>query len=417
MTFTRRTFLASAAASLAAPAVIGQARARVVVVGGGAGGASVAHRLVVAGAGAAEVTLIEPKAVYHTCFFSNLHLGGLRSLDSIAHGYDRLAALGVTLVRDSVTGIDRDSRSVRLAGGGSLGWDSLVLSPGIDFVEESVPGWSLAAADLMPHAYKAGAQTRLLREQVDAMRPGGVFCLIAPPNPYRCPPGPYERVSMVAHRLTEINPSARILLLDPKKNYSKQTLFEEGWQAHYPNMIERLGPDMGGDRIEVRPDRMEVVIDGEAEAVDVCNVIPAQVAGRLVAEAALTDETGWAPIDPSSMRSRFDPRIFVLGDASIAGDMPKSASAANSQAHVVAAAILADLAGATAPPARYANTCWSLIAPEDSVKVGGTYEPTPEKIASTDRFISQMGENRATRLATWQQSLGWYAAITEEMFG
>lgn len=417
MRLTRRTFLASSAACLAAPAVTGQARAQVLVVGGGAGGASVARHLAAEAAGAADITLIEPNAVYHTCFFSNLHLGGLRSLESLAHSYDRLRGLGVTLIADRVAAVDCERRRVALAAGGTLDWDWLVLSPGIDFVDDSVPGWTLAAADLMPHAYKAGGQTRLLRKQLDAMPQGGTFCLVAPPNPYRCPPGPYERISMIAHRFTQVNPTARILLLDPKEGYSKQTLFEEGWQAHYPNMIERLGPEMGGDRVEVRPDRMEVVIDGEVEKVDVCNVIPGQVAGRIIGEAGLADETGWAPIDPASMKSRDDPAIFILGDAAVAGDMPKSASAANSQAKVAAAVLLAEISGNAAPPARYVNTCWSLIAPEDSVKVGGTYEPTPEKITSIDRFISQPEEDRATRLATWQQSLGWYAGITSDMFG
>lgn len=415
MRVSRRTFVAAAAMALAAPALLGQGRPRVAVVGGGAGGATAARHLAIAGA--VDVTLIEPNPVYHTCFFSNLHLGGLRAFESLAHGYGRLTALGVTLVQDSVIAVDRGQRSLTLAGGERLAWDRLVLSPGIDFVEGSVPGWSLADSQIMPHAYKAGPQTRLLRAQVDAMREGGTFCLVAPPNPYRCPPGPYERASMIAHRLSQVNPTAKILILDPKDSFSKQALFEEGWQAHYPNMIERLGPEMGGGAVEVRPDRMEVVIDGEAEAVDVCNVIPAQVAGRIAAAAGLVDETGWAPVDPASMASRMDRAVFVLGDAAAQGDMPKSASSANSQARVVAMILLGELTGAPVKPARYANTCWSLIAPEDSVKVGGTYEPTPEKIASVERFVSQTGETRATRLATWQQSLGWYAGITADMFG
>ncbi|MCE6951483.1 NAD(P)/FAD-dependent oxidoreductase [Cereibacter sphaeroides] len=417
MRLSRRVLLSGALSTLAAPAVLGRGRARVAVVGGGAGGATVARHLAAGGAGALDVTLIEPNPVYHTCFFSNLHLGGLRPFESLAHRYDRLKAAGVTLVTDSAVAVDRAQRRLALAGGERLSWDRLVLSPGIDFVEGSVPGWTLAEAERMPHAYKAGLQTQRLRAQVDAMREGGTVCIVAPPNPYRCPPGPYERASMIAHRLSQVNPTAKILLLDPKESYSKQALFEEGWQAHYPNMIERLGPEMGGGAVEVRPDRMEVVIDGEAEAVDVCNVIPAQVAGRIAAAAGLVDDTGWVPIDPASMASLADPAVFVLGDAAAQGDMPKSASSASSQAKAVAMILLGQLAGAPVEPVRYANTCWSLIAPEDGVKVGGSYEPRPEKITSVDRFVSQTGENRATRLATWQQSLGWYAGITADMFG
>ena len=151
-----------------------------------------------------------------------------------------------------------------------------------------MPGWSLATQNAMPHAYKAGSQTELLRAQIAAMPEGGTFAMVAPPNPYRCPPGPYERVSMVAHYLSEHNPTARIMIVDPKETFSKQALFEDGWSRHYPGMIERIGPDFGGDRVEVRPDTMEVVIDGQAESVDVCNVIPAQQAGGI-----LHSRPGW----------------------------------------------------------------------------------------------------------------------------
>ncbi|SNX71065.1 cytochrome-dependent sulfide dehydrogenase (flavoprotein) [Cereibacter ovatus] len=414
---TRRTFIGTTAAALAAPAVFGQTKPRVVVIGGGPGGATCARYLAKDSGGALDVTLVEPNARYTTCFFSNLYLGGFRDFDSLVHGYDGLAAAGVTIAATTAEGVDRDTRRVTLGSGDVLEYDRLVISPGIDFRDGSVPGWSLANAEVMPHAWKAGPQTKLLKSMVESMRQGGTFCMVAPPNPYRCPPGPYERVSMIAHLLTQTNPTARILILDPKDKYSKQALFEEGWQTHYPGMIEWLGPDMGGGAVEVRPATMEVVIDGEAEKVDVCNVIPAQIAGRIAEIAGLCDETGWVPVDPLSMASRVDAGVFVVGDASAQGDMPKSAFSANSQAKVAAMKIRGELTGSRVFPAKYTNTCWSLIAPKDGVKVGASYEPTPEKIASVESFISQPGEPAELRRATYEESLGWYQGITADIFG
>lgn len=421
MRLNRRLFLGSAAATsalIAAPAVLGQARPRLVVIGGGAGGATCARYVAKDSEGAIDVTLIEPSEVYYTCFFSNLYLGGFRTFESLAHRYDKLANdYGIRLIRDMAAGVDRDARVVTLAGGDTVEYDRLVIAPGIDFRDGSVPGWDLSKAEIMPHAYKAGPQTQLLKSQLESMREGGLFCMIAPPNPYRCPPGPYERVSMVAHLLKEKNPSAKILIVDPKPKFSKQALFEEGWQKHYPGMIERIGPDFGGDKVEVRPDAMEVVIDGDVQKVDVCNVIPAQQAGAIAAAAGVTDDSGWAPVDPHSMASRIDSNIYVLGDSSAQGDMPKSGFAANSQAKVAAMDIRSQLTGAKRFPARYSNTCWSLIDTDDGIKVGASYEATDEKIASVSSFISQTGEPADLRKATYEESLGWYSGITADIFG
>jgi NADPH-dependent 2,4-dienoyl-CoA reductase/sulfur reductase-like enzyme len=420
MQINRRVFLGGVAAGatvLRAPMVLGQGKPKVVVIGGGAGGATCARYIAKDSDGAIDVVLIEPSEVYYTCFFSNLYLGGFREFETLAHRYDKLAGeYGITVVRDRAAAVDRAARTVTTEGGESFGYDRLVIAPGIDFKDGSVPGWSLEVADIMPHAYKAGPQTELLKAQIAAMPEGGTFAMIAPPNPYRCPPGPYERVSMVAYMLSQTNPTAKILIVDPKDKFSKQGLFEEGWQKHYPGMITRIGPDMGGTDFEVRPDTMEVVIDGEAEKVDVCNVIPGQMAGTIAAAAGVTDGD-WAPVSPADMRSRIDEAVFVLGDASAQGDMPKSAFSANSQAKVAAMVIRSELTDSKAFPAKYTNTCWSLIAPDDGVKVGASYEPTDEKIASVDSFISQNGEDDALRKATYEESLGWYAGITADIFG
>ena len=419
MILKRRTFIGTAAATaaaLSAPAVLGQGRPRVVVIGGGCGGATAAKYIAKDSDGAVDVTLIEPQRTYFTCFFGNLYIGGFQDYDDLGHSYATLAtAYGINVIHDLAIGVDRDAKTVTIASGEALPYDRLVISPGIDFVEDAVPGWSLAAQDAMPHAYKGGTQVALLKAQIEAMPEGGRYAMVAPPNPFRCPPGPYERISMVANLLSRINPTASILIVDPKENYSKQALFEEGWGKHYPGMIERIGPDFGAENTEVNPDTMEVIIDGAAEKVDVCNVIPAQKAGRIAEIAGVTDGR-WAPVHPENMKSRIDENVFVLGDATNQGDMPKSGFSANSQAKVAAMAIRGELTGSNVFPARYSNTCWSLIAAEDGVKVGASYEPADDKISSVSSFISQTGEDAALRKQTYEESLGWYAGITADMF-
>lgn len=420
MPFARRDFLAAGAAgalSVFAPAVIGSARPRVVVIGGGAGGATAARYLAKDSGGALEVILVEPTRSYYTCFFSNLYIGGFQKLDELGHDYSRLATGGVNVVHDRAVSVDAAKKTVALGDGTSLTYDRLILSPGIDFVDGAVPGWDLTAQDRMPHAYKGGTQAAVLRKQVDSMREGGLFVMIAPPDPYRCPPGPYERISMVAHVLKAKNPTAKILVLDPKSKFSKQALFQEGWSNHYGNMVEWLPREMSGTIERVDPATMEIVLDTETIKADVVNVIPAQKAGAIAAQAGITNEAGWAPVDPRNMKSRSNEFIHVLGDAAQQGDMPKSAFSANSQAKVCANAVRGELTGSRIFPARYANTCWSLIATDDGVKVGATYEPTDEKIASVSSFISATGEDADLRKRTYVESLGWYAGITKDMFG
>ncbi|MDF1803132.1 NAD(P)/FAD-dependent oxidoreductase [Thalassovita sp.] len=422
MTLNRRAFIgtgAAAAATLAAPTVWGAShgKPRVVVIGGGAGGATAARYLAKDSKGAIDVVLVEPSRMYYTCFFSNLYIGGFRELSSIGHSYGTLAAdYGVNVVHDWAIGIDRDARTVSLAGGATLSYDRLVLSPGIDFVDGAVPGWDVTKQNKMPHAYKAGSQTELLKAQIESMPQGGTYAMVAPPNPYRCPPGPYERVSMVAHLLSQINPTAKILIADPKPKFSKMALFQEGWGAHYDGMIDWVGPDFGGNNVEVNADEMTLSIDGEVTKVDACNVIPAMKAGKICEMAGIT-EGNWAPVSGHTMQSRVDENIHVLGDATNQGDMPKSGFSANSQAKVAAMAIRGALLGSKVFPAKFSNTCWSLIDTDDGIKVGASYQATDEKIAKVDGFISKTGEDAALRKATYEESVGWYAGITADMFG
>lgn len=418
----RRAFVGAGVASatlMSAPMVMGAAHSkpRVVVVGGGAGGATVARYLAKDSKGEIDVTLIEPTRTYYTCFFSNLYIGGFRDFSSIGHSYGKLASdYGINVVHDWAVGVDRDAKTVTLAGGDKVPYDRLVLSPGIDFVEGAVQGWDISAQNAMPHAYKAGSQTQLLKAQIDAMPQGGTFVMVAPPNPFRCPPGPYERVSMVAHVLKQKNPTAKIQIFDPKPKFSKMALFQEGWQTHYEGMIEWVGGDFGAVE-EVRPGSMEVMVDGEAVKADVCNVIPAMKAGRIAELAGVTNDKGWAPVNAADMSSKIDSNIHILGDASQQGDMPKSGFSANSQAKVAAMAIRGALTGSKVFPAKFSNTCWSLINTDDGVKVGANYEATAEKIAKTEGFISKTGEDVALRKQTYEESVGWYAGITSDMFG
>ena len=418
MTLNRRTFLSTAAATAvaAAPMVKAAGTPRVVVVGGGAGGATVARYIAKDSKGAIDVTLIEPTRTYYTCFFSNLYLGGFKSINDIGHTYGALAAGGVNVVHDWAIGVDRAAKTVTLAGGGSVPYDKLILSPGIDFVDGAVDGWDVSAQNAMPHAYKAGSQSELLKAQLSAMPQGGTFAMVAPPNPYRCPPGPYERVCMVAHFLKTNNPTAKIIVADPKPKFSKMALFQEGWSDHYEGMIDWIGSDFGGGDVSVDPKAMTVTIDGEVTKVDVCNVIPAMKAGR-IAELAGVTEGNWAPVNAADMSSKADADVYVLGDACHQGDMPKSGFSANSQAKVCANAVRGALTGSRVFPAKFANTCWSLISLDNGVKVGATYKATPEKIAKVDGFISATGETNTLRRATYEESEGWYTGITTDMLG
>ena len=421
MKLNRRLFLGTgvaAAATLSAPYVLadGHGKPRVVVVGGGAGGATAAKYIARDSKGAVDVTLIEPSRTYFTCFFSNLYLGGIKEIDDLGHNYGTLASkYGVNVVHDWAVDVDRDSKTVSLAGGATLPYDKLILSPGIDFVDGAVEGWDLSAQNAMPHAYKGGSQTELLKAKIAAMPEGGTFAMVAPPNPYRCPPGPYERVSMIAHALKASNPTAKIIVADPKPKFSKMALFQEGWANHYEGMVDWIGDDFGGGNVSVDPAAMTVTIDGEVTNVDACNVIPAMKAGRIAEMAGVTDGN-WAPVNAADMSTKADPDVYVLGDASSQGDMPKSGFSANSQAKVCANAVRGALTGSKVFPAKFSNTCWSLIDTNDGVKVGATYEATEEKIAKVDGFISATGESSDIRKATYEESEGWYTGITADMF-
>jgi NADPH-dependent 2,4-dienoyl-CoA reductase/sulfur reductase-like enzyme len=419
--FTRRQFsgllgLSAVTAGLNMPAYAQGAKPKVVVIGGGAGGATAARYIAKDSKGAIDVVLIEPSKKYYTCFFSNLYLGGYRDYSMIGHDYNGLATNhGINVVHDWAVSVDGAARMVELGSGAKIGYDRLVISPGIDLKYGSVPGYSIENQDVMPHAYKSGTQVALLKAQVEAMPEGGTFVMVPPPNPYRCPPGPYERISMVAHILKNKNPTAKIIVLDPKEKFSKQALFTEGWERHYPGMVEWLPASISGGIANINMDTMEIETDIETFKADAASVIPAQKAGAICDRAGVSDGD-WCPIVPATMQSRADENIHVLGDASVASAMPKSGFSANSQAKVAANAIRGALTGSRVFPARFANTCWSLIDDNDGVKVGANYKAGEDKIEVVDKFISATGEDDELRKTTYEESEAWYSAITADMF-
>jgi len=419
---TRRQFsgllgASAAACTLGMPSLAFASTRKVVVIGGGAGGATAARYLAKDSKGALDVTLIEPSRRYYTCFFSNLYLGGFRDYESIGHSYGALASRhGINVIHDWAIGVDASAKTVSLGSGNKVSYDRLVIAPGIDFKFDSVPGYSVDAQGRMPHAYRSGTQAQLLKSQIVNMKQGGTFIMIAPPNPYRCPPGPYERISMIAHQFKKRNPQAKIIIIDRKLKFSKQSLFMEGWEKHYPGMVEWSSTGLIGEIKNVNPETMEIETEDESFKADVACVIPAQKAGSVAMMAGVT-KGDWVPIDPASMQSKADPNIYVLGDASIASAMPKSAFSANSQAKVAAKAIRAELTDYSASPAEYSNTCWSLISPNNSVKVGATYKAGKENIEAVTKFISQTKEESATRKVNYEDSVEWYSDFTADMFG
>jgi NADPH-dependent 2,4-dienoyl-CoA reductase/sulfur reductase-like enzyme len=361
----RRAVLASLATLAVAPALprpaLAQARPKIVVVGGGFGGAIAARFLVRHGL---DVTLIEEARLYAACPGSNSAIGGLIGPEVPVFGYDGVRRDGVTVVHARATAVDPVGRRVTLGDGGALPYDRLLLAPGIELRYDALPGYGEDAAALMPHAWKAGDQTALLRRQLVAMRDGGTVVIAVPPNPYRCPPGPYERASLIAHYLKTEKPRSKVLVLDSKDAFSKQRLFQSAWATLYPDHLEYVSLSDGGAVTGVDPAKMTVKTDFADHRVAVANIIPPQRAGQIAALAGVTDRSGWCPIDPATFESRLQPNIHVIGDAAIGGAMPKSAFTANAQAKVVAGVIAMLLRGERPPEPKLINTCYSLVAPD-----------------------------------------------------
>jgi sulfide dehydrogenase [flavocytochrome c] flavoprotein chain len=422
MNATRRDFLklslAASTALVPLPALAQGAGPRAVVVGGGFAGATCARALRHADP-RISVTLVETNPTFTACPFSNAVIVGLRQLSAQQFTYDRVAADGITLTRGMATGIDPQARTVTLADGARLTYDRLVLAPGIDIRWGALPGYDEAAAAQMPHAWQAGEQTLLLRRQLEAMDDGGLVVISAPANPFRCPPGPYERASLIAHHLKTKKPKSKLIVLDAKDAFSKQRLFQAAWAELYPGLLEWVPLSKGGAVTSVEPATLTFVTDFGRHKANVANVIPPQKAGRIADAAGVADRTGWCPIDPVTFESKLQPRIHVIGDAAIAGAMPKSAFAANSQAKTCAAAVAQLLTGGTPSTPKLINTCYSLVAPDYGISVAGVYQPTNGQLADVPGAggVSPQDAPRATRAAEAVLAEAWFRTITAEVFG
>jgi NADPH-dependent 2,4-dienoyl-CoA reductase/sulfur reductase-like enzyme len=413
---TRRTLLA--APLLATPFIArAQPTARVVVVGGGFAGATAARFLRRINP-AIDILLIEPNALFTACPFSNEVIVGLRDIDAQRFTYDGIAADGVRVMQAAAAEIDPTQRSIAF-GGNRLLYDRLILAPGIDIAWDALPGYDEAAANRIPHAWKAGEQTILLRRQLDAMPDGGVVVMSSPPNPFRCPPGPYERASLIAWYLKTRKPRSKLILLDAKDSFSKQKLFQQAWQLLYPGLLEWVSLSDGGKVTRIDPATSTFETDFGSHKADVANVIPPQRAGAIAAAAGVADRTGWCPIDPATFESKLQANIHVIGDAAIAGAMPKSAFAANAQAKVCAEAVAALLAGNTPPEPRLINTCYSLAAPGYGFSVAGVYHPVNGQLTDIDGAggTSPLDAPAEQRALEAKYAEAWFKTITGETFG
>ncbi|CAM5190310.1 FAD-dependent oxidoreductase [Oligella ureolytica] len=408
---------AATAAISAFPAIANSAAGRVVIVGGGFGGATAA-RYVKRFNPDIKVTLIEPSKTFYTCPFSNMVLGGLRKMEQIAHSYDNLKAFGIEVVHDFVTAVDADKKTVRLQDKSTIPYDKLLLSPGIDFRWGAIEGYDEEASLLAPHAWKAGEQTLILRKQLEAMPDNGKFVMVVPEGAFRCPPGPYERASMVAHYLKHHKPKAKLIILDAQDNFSKQGLFEQGWNTFYSDIIERIPLSLGGKVTRIDAKALEAETEfGDIVKADVLNVIPPQQAGLIAHEAGVANETLWVPIQANTFESQLVKDIYVVGDATIAAPMPKSGFSANTQAKVAAAAIVASLAGKDATRGHFANTCYSLIAPDYGISVAGAYTTEEGKMVERSGGVSPMDADETFRKREADYGADWYAAISLDIWG
>ncbi|MCK1617349.1 FAD-dependent oxidoreductase [Bradyrhizobium sp. 159] len=410
--------ITAAATSLAAPSILrAQSAGRVVVVGGGFGGAACARALKRVDT-KLQVTLIEPNNIFISCPFSNEVIAGLREIEAQQFGYDKLTAEGISVVAQAATTIDTQKRSVTAADGEAFGYDHLVLSPGIDFHVEALPGYDDAASEKMPHGWKAGAQTLLLRRQLEAMADGGTVAIAIPANPSRCPPAPYERASLIAHYLKTNKPRSKVLILDAKDSFSQQRLFEKAWKELYGDMIDRVALSQGGRVTSVDAATRTIVTEFGNYTPDVANVIPPQRAGRIAEIAGAADATGWCPIDPVTFESKLVKNVHVIGDACLGGGIPKSASAASAQGRACAAAIVNLLAGRAPETPRLTGVCYNIVAPDYGFSLAGNYQPKGDIFAEVEGgATSPVDAPRELRAREAIEAEHWFQTITADTFG
>ncbi len=418
----RRQLLKAAAAHAAvafpAPLLAQGTGPSVVVIGGGFGGASCARALRRTDP-RLKVTLVETNATYTAPPESNAVIAGLVDISAQQFGYDRIKSEGIDVIISTATAVDPAKKTVKLANGTTLTYERLVVSPGIAFKADAIEGYDKAAMAVMPPAYNNGDEVIVLRRQLEAMDDGGTVVISSPVNPARCPPAPYERASLIAFYLKTKKPRSKVIVLDANDSFTMQKLFEAAWQELYPGMIEWIGLSQGGALISVDAATKTLSTDFDKYKAAVASVIPPQVAGHVAELAGVADRTGWCPVDPLTFASKLQPNIHVIGDAAIAGAMPRSASAAHSQAQICAAAIAVQLAGKAPASPTLTSSCYSLIAPDYAISQKGTYRPTDDQYTDAEggAVISPQNAPREARAAEARQATEWYRTITGAVFG
>jgi NADPH-dependent 2,4-dienoyl-CoA reductase/sulfur reductase-like enzyme len=414
-----RGAVSAATATLWPLTATAQAAAKIVIIGGGFAGASCARALLRADP-RLDVTLIEQRRIYTAPPLVNGVLGGLRTLSEQQFGYDKIAAAGVRMVNAAATAVDPHARSVTLNSGDRLSYDRLVLAPGIDLRFSALAGYSEALAARLPHAWTAdGAQIELLRRQLEAMDDGGQVVVTVPANPARCPPGPYERASMIAYFLKTKKPRSKLVIIDAKDEFTMQQLFQNAWKELYPGVIEWVSPSKGGDIASIDAAGRTIATDFDTYKFAVANVIPPQKAARITMAAGVADRTGWCPIDPISFESPQQRNIHVIGDAAIAGAMPKSAFAAFVEGELCAAAIVRLMAGEKPVVAKLLSNCYSLVGRDYAISIAGVYHPVNGEYQEVEGAggASPLNAPRAFRAKEAEFADAWFRTNTRQIFG
>jgi sulfide dehydrogenase [flavocytochrome c] flavoprotein chain len=393
------------------------AAARVVIIGGGFGGATCARYLRRLAPGIA-VTLVEEQSRYYSCPTSNTVIAGLHDIGTLAIDYGALRADGVEVINDRAIVIDAERREVRLRNGARLPYDRAVVAPGIRFLWGSPAGYDEAAAAIMPHAWKAGPQTELLAAQLRAMPDGGVVAISVPLAPFRCPPGPYERASLIAHFLQQRKPRSKLIILDANNKFSKQGLFTEAWEQLYPGLIEWIPVTDDGEVMRVHPATMALHTSAHTHRVAVANVIPAQAAAQIAVDSGLSQGRGWCPVHAATLESEAVPGVHVIGDAAIVEPLPKSASAANSEGKHCALVLSALLGGREPTSPSLHNTCYSLVGPDYGISINGIYtlEGKTMKMVEGAGGVSPAEMPREFRAREARYAQSWYQRIRADAF-
>lgn len=406
--------LTSAPLSFGAKATPSNARPKILILGGGIGGSALARALWQLAPNQFELTCIDRSLNPWICPGSNHVIAGLKPLNALHFQRQQLG--DIRFVQAEIQGIHSERRSVQLADGREIPYDRLVVAPGVDFIWDAIQGYDEAASSLIPHAWKAGPQTRLLQQQLGAFRNGGTIVITVPDNPYRCPPGPYERASLMAHFLKRQRLRGKILILDGKSKFSKQKGFTEAWNTLYPGIIEWLPVDQIGRLERVDPIRRRVETEFSNFQADVLNVIPPQRAGKLAREAGLTDTSGWCPVDASNFKSSQAEGIYVIGDAAALAPLPKSAFSAFSCANTCALALMQDLLDLSVNPGPIINHCYSSLDNAKAISISGVYG-----VDTNSNVLKLLSGGESLGSAHWRSegvyAKDWYEQFTREIFG